>query len=50
VEFIIKKDDAQKILDYLIQKPFVEVHGLVKILTTLKDVVEPKIEQEKVSS
>ena len=36
----IKKEDAQKILDYLVQRPFVEVNELVSILVNLKSIDE----------
>lgn len=40
MELTIKSEDAQKILDYLVQHPYSQVHELVKILMSLETVKE----------
>lgn len=38
MELKIKSEDAQKILDYLVQAPYGQVHELVKILVALEEI------------
>ena len=37
MKLVIEKEQAQKILDYLVTKPFAEVHQLIPILVGLKE-------------
>jgi hypothetical protein len=50
MKFKIDQSDAQKIMDYLITKPFIEVQALVAILTKLEPVKEepkPELKEAK---
>ena len=40
MKFKIDQADAQKIMDYLVSKPFIEVQALVAILSKLEPVKE----------
>jgi len=50
MKFKIDHKDAQKIMDYLVAKPFIEVQALVAILTKLEPVKEesnPELKEAK---
>ena len=41
-KFEIEADKGQVVLDYLITRPWEEVDGLIRIMTTLTELPEPK--------
>lgn len=46
--YLIKQSDVQKVIDYLVKRPYVEVHQLIPILFNLKEGIEkPNQKQDK---
>ena len=43
-QFVISSKEAQQILDYLVQRPYIEVFDLISKLTALPSL--PKIKEE----
>lgn len=46
MKFIIEKDAAQALLEYLVKQPFEEVFRLIPLLTGLRPLPEPEPDSE----
>lgn len=46
MEYKVKEETINKILNYLATKPYVEVAGLIQVLQTVKPIKEDKVEHK----